>query len=89
LMPCYVLVSILFIVNSVLRGAGESLMPFLSSMVSFLIFRMPAAYILDYFFGRSEIGWSYGIGWVFGLIIILPYYFSGRWKKRIIQKYEK
>ncbi|HPY52814.1 MAG TPA: MATE family efflux transporter [Treponemataceae bacterium] len=89
LMPCYVLVSILFIVNSVLRGAGESLMPFLSSMVSFLIFRMPAAYILDYFFGRSEIGWSYGIGWVFGLIIILPYYFSGRWKKRITPEDEK
>lgn len=86
LMPCYVLVSVLFIMNSVLRGAGESIMPFFSSMVSFLIFRMPAAYILDYFFGRSEIGWSYGIGWVFGLLILIPYYLSGKWKKRILKQ---
>jgi len=86
LMPCYVLLSFLFIINSVLRGAGESLWPFIASMTSFLFIRMPAAYVLDHFFGRSEIGWCYGIGWVFGLAIAVPYYLSGRWKKRILEK---
>lgn len=83
LMPAYFLLSFLFIINSVLRGAGESLWPFISSMTSFLFLRMPAAYILNHFFGRSEIGWCFGIGWVFGLLIAVPYYYSGKWKKRI------
>ncbi|OQA63471.1 MAG: Multidrug export protein MepA [Spirochaetes bacterium ADurb.Bin269] len=83
LMPCYVLLSFLFLTNSVLRGAGESIVPFIASMTSFLFLRMPAAYLLDHFFGRSEIGWCYGIGWVFGIAIAVPYYLSGRWKKRL------
>ncbi len=86
LMPCYVLLSILFITNSVLRGAGESAWPFFSSMVSFLFLRLPAAYALDYFFGKGEIGWCYGIGWIVGVTVAVAYYASGRWKRRIIGK---
>lgn len=86
LMPCYVLLSFLFITNSVMRGAGESMLPFFASMTSFLFLRLPAAYALDHFFGKTEIGWCYGIGWVFGLAVALPYYFSERWKKRIPKK---
>lgn len=83
LMPFYILLSFLFITNSMLRGTGESALPFIASMTSFLFLRLPAAYILDYFFGKAEIGWCYGIGWVFGLLIIVPYYFGGRWKRRV------
>ncbi len=83
LMPCYVLLSALFITNSALRGAGEALWPFVASFTSFMILRMPAAYLLDHFFGKYEIGWCYGIGWLFGLAVALPVYFSGRWKRRI------
>jgi Na+-driven multidrug efflux pump len=83
LMPCYVMLSVLFITNSALRGAGEALWPFVASFTSFMIVRMPAAYLLDHFFGKSEIGWCYGIGWVFGLAIALPLFYSGRWKRRI------
>lgn len=86
LMPCYFLLSILFITNSTLRGAGESLWPFVASMTSFLFLRLPAAYVLDYFFGRQEIGWCYGIGWAFGVLVAVSYYLSGRWKKRISPK---
>ncbi len=86
LMPTYILLSVLFITNSILRGAGESLIPFLASMTSFLFLRLPAAYLLDHFFGRGEIGWCFGIGWVFGLAIAMPYYFSGKWQQRIRQK---
>jgi len=86
LMPCYVMLSVLFITNSTLRGTGESLWPFISSFTSFMLTRMPAAYLLDHFFGKYEIGWCYGIGWVFGLAIALPLYYSGRWKRRIVQE---
>lgn len=83
LMPTYVLLSVLFITNSALRGAGESLVPLFSSMTSFLFLRLPAAYALDHFFGRDEIGWCFGIGWAFGLLVAVPYYLSGRWKRRL------
>ena len=86
LMPCYVLLSALFITNSTLRGAGEALWPFIASFTSFMLLRMPAAYVLDHFFGKYEIGWCYGIGWVFGLAIAVPLYLSGRWKRRVTVK---
>ena len=86
LMPCYVLLSALFITNSALRGAGEALWPFIASFTSFMLLRMPAAYVLDHFFGKYEIGWCYGIGWVFGLAIAVPLYLSGRWKRRVTVK---
>jgi Na+-driven multidrug efflux pump len=86
LMPAYLLLSVLFITNSFLRGAGESMWPFMASMTSFLFLRMPSAYLLDHFFGKGEIGWCYGIGWAFGLCVIIPYYLGGRWKRRIIPK---
>lgn len=83
LMPCYTLLAVLFTVNSALRGAGESFWPFFGFLCSFLLVRLPAAYLLDFFFGRSEIGWCFGIGWVVGLGIAVPYYLSGRWKRRL------
>jgi len=83
LMPAYILLSVLFITNSVLRGVGESIVPFVAALTSFLFLRLPAAYLLDHFFGRGEIGWCYGIGWVFGLAVAMPYYFSLRWQRRI------
>lgn len=89
LMPCYVMLSVLFITNSVLRGAGESIWPFVASFTSFMILRMPAAYALDFWFGKYEIGWCYGIGWLFGLAIALPVYLSGRWKRRILPQADK
>jgi len=82
-MPVYILLSFIFITNSILRGTGESFVPFVSAMTSFLFLRLPAAYLLDHFLGKGEIGWCYGIGWVFGLSIALPYYWSGKWQRRI------
>ncbi len=87
LMPCYVLLAVLFTVNSALRGAGESFWPFVSALSSFLLVRMPAAYLLDRLFGNGEIAWCYGIGWAVGLCVAVPYYLSGRWKRRLSQSF--
>ena len=82
LMPFYFLLSILFIVNSAIRGAGESIFPLISSMIGLLVIRVPAAYILDHFFGKYNMFWCYALGWLVGIIISLSYYLSGRWKKK-------
>ncbi|QQO08821.1 MATE family efflux transporter [Breznakiella homolactica] len=88
LMPCYVLLSALFIFNAALRGAGSSILPLVSSIVSMLVFRVPLAYFLDSRFGKFEMFWCYGIGWAAGLLISGIYYISGRWKKKAYQTLE-
>lgn len=82
LMPLYFLLSVLFIVNAALRGAGESILPLISAIISLLVARVPSAYILDHFFGKYEMFWCFGIGWIFGLIISVPHYLGGKWKNK-------
>lgn len=81
-MPTYVLLSVLFITSSVLRGAGDIAWPFAAQLVSFLFVRISSAYLFDHFFGKGEIAWCYGLGWVFGVLIAVPRYLSGKWKGR-------
>jgi putative MATE family efflux protein len=85
LMPPYILLAILFVINSALRGAGNSFIPLLSSIVSMLVFRVPLAYFLNSHFGKYEMFWCYGIGWIGGVIIACGYYYSGRWKQKASQ----
>ncbi len=84
LMPLYFLLSVLFVVNAALRGAGQSVLPLVSAIVSLLAARVPSAYLLDYLFGKYEMFWCFGIGWACGLLISVPYYVSGKWKKKAL-----
>ncbi len=88
LMPPYVLLSSLFIINASLRGAGNSILPLITSIVSMLVFRVPMAYILDHFFGKYDMFWCYGIGWAAGVCISGIYYISGHWKKKAFHSLE-
>lgn len=83
-LPFYSLLSISFIYSSVLRGAGESIIPMISSFISLWIARIPAAYLMAHFFGQDFIFYSYPIGWVFGIVIAYGYYRTGRWKNKSI-----
>jgi putative MATE family efflux protein len=85
LMPTYILLSMLFIINAALRGAGSSMLPLITSIVSLLVIRVPAAYILNSLFGKYEIFWCFGIGWAMGVFISGGYYLTGHWKKRAYQ----
>lgn len=82
LMPPYFLFALLFVINAALRGAGESLLPMISAIIGLLVVRVPSAYILDHFFGKYNMFWCYGLGWVLGLTITVSYYYLGSWKKK-------
>jgi len=87
LLPFYALLSVLFILNGVLRGAGESIVPMVSSIISLWFSRIPAAYILAHFLGSDYIFYSYPIGWALGIVFSFMYYKKGRWKnKSIVQR---
>ncbi|MEG0179685.1 MAG: MATE family efflux transporter, partial [Oscillospiraceae bacterium] len=78
------MLAIMFVLNSIMRGAGEMMMPLVSAILSLWLARVPAAYILAFSFGRDEMHYCYAIGWILGLAITIPYFFSGRWKKKSV-----
>lgn len=79
-MPLFILLSIVFTLNAVMRGAGESIIPMIGSLASIWAGRIPAAYYIAANIGKEYLFYSYGVGWLLWLLISGPYYLSGKWK---------
>ncbi|MEG0457810.1 MAG: MATE family efflux transporter, partial [Oscillospiraceae bacterium] len=85
IMPFYSLLSVLFILNGVMRGAGDMIIPMISSLIGLWIARVPAAYLLNHFFGAENMFFCYAIGWILGLAVTVPFFLLGKWKnKRVL-----
>jgi putative MATE family efflux protein len=85
----YILFSTMFVINGVLRGAGDTLVPMFISLFSLWIIRIPVAIWLSNIpsIGVHGIWWSIPIGWFSGLVVYYFYYRSGRWRKKAVVKY--
>lgn len=81
-MPFYPILAILFMLNGVIRGAGETIIPMVGTIASLWLGRIPSAYFIADKFGKEYIFISYAIGWGFAMIISGIYYMSGRWKTK-------
>lgn len=84
--PLYVISTMQYMLIGILRGAGQSLIPTIATLVSLWLARIPAAFLLSTFFGANNMHWCYAIGWAMGLAILIPYYFKGRWRTGLIGK---
>jgi putative MATE family efflux protein len=85
----YILFSTMFVINGLLRGAGDTLVPMFISLFSLWLIRIPVAYVLS---RNPEIGvfgiwWSIPIGWFTGMVLNYIYYRMGYWKKKAVVKY--
>ncbi len=83
-LPFYLLLALLFIINSVLRGAGEMMVPMIATFVSLWFARVPTAFFIASIWGKESIYYSYAIGWAFGILISFTYYLTGKWKNKSI-----
>jgi putative MATE family efflux protein len=85
----YILFSVMFTINGLLRGAGDTLVPMFISLFSLWIIRIPVAWVLAKHpaFGVHGIWWSIPIGWLSGVILYYAYYRMGYWKKKAVVKY--
>lgn len=81
--PFFILLSVMFIYTGALRGAGEAAIPLITAIVSLWFARVPLAYLLATT-GRDNMFFSYVLGWLVGCLIIIPYYYTGRWKKKAV-----
>jgi putative MATE family efflux protein len=85
----YILFTLMFIYNGVMRGAGDTLIPMFFSLLSLWIIRIPMAWFLSGKIGATGIWWAIPAGWMIGLVLSFSYYKSGRWKKKAVVKYEE
>ncbi len=85
----YILFTLMFIYNGVMRGAGDTLVPMFISLLSLWIIRIPMAWFLSQKIGAQGIWWAIPAGWIIGLVLTFIYYKSGRWKKKTVVKYEE
>lgn len=72
--------------NGALRGAGDTLFPMITSIISLWLIRIPLAYGLGSLLGRSGIWWAIGLSITLGFAATYLYYRTGYWKRRSIIK---
>ncbi|MDF2686016.1 MAG: hypothetical protein K0S55_1197 [Clostridia bacterium] len=84
ILPFYGLLSLLFTINGIIRGAGEMIVPMIATLLSLWIVRVPSAYLFEHFFGRDNMYFGYAAGWEVGLTISGIYYLTGKWKSKAI-----
>jgi putative MATE family efflux protein len=84
----YILFTLMFIYNGVMRGAGATLIPMFATILSLWLVRLPLAWYLSGKIGESGIWWAIPVGWAIGLLLSFAYYKSGRWKLKTVVKYQ-
>ena len=72
---------LMFLTNSLLRGAGDVNISMLSTVVVFAV-RLGAAYLMAPRMGPAAIWWSLPIGWALGLGIAITRYLVGSWQRK-------
>jgi putative MATE family efflux protein len=82
----YIVFSSMFVINGVLRGAGDAFIPMAVSVFSLWLIRIPLSVWFSGIIGTDGIWWAVPIGWSMGLLLTIAYYVTGRWKKRITVK---
>jgi len=82
----YLLFSTMFTFTGFLRGAGATLIPMITTFTALYIIRIPAATFLSKAIGVNGIWWGEPMGTLVGLIILLVYYKSGKWKGKVVVK---
>ncbi len=86
--PFYIIFSTMFILNGVLRGAGDTLIPMFITLISLWLIRVPFALYFSAKIGESGIWWSVPAGWGVGLILSFLYYLTGRWRKMAVIRHK-
>ncbi len=84
----YIVFSTLFVVNAVMRGAGDTLIPMFITLFALWGVRVPASYFLAERIGSVGIWWAIPLGWGMGTILSYLYYLSGKWKGKSVVKHE-
>lgn len=81
----YIAFGVLMVVNGVLRGAGDAMIPMYTTVTSLLV-RVGVAYWLSSFpaIAHRGIWWGIPAGWVIASTVPVYRYLSGKWKQKAV-----
>jgi putative MATE family efflux protein len=82
----YLLFSIMFTFNGVMRGAGDTLIPMFITLITLWLIRIPLAFLLSGIIGTNGIWWSSPASWSAGMLFSILYYLTGKWKSKVVVK---
>lgn len=82
----YIVQTIMFCINGVLRGAGAMVVSMFITIASMWVVRVPLAILFSYHWGTRGIWWAIVCGFTVGMIAALGFYCFGRWDKRVLVK---
>jgi putative MATE family efflux protein len=85
----YILFTLMFIYNGIMRGAGDTFIPMFFSLISLWLIRIPLAWFLSRRLGAEGIWWAIPAGWLIGLSLSFGYYKTSRWKKKSVVKFDE
>lgn len=77
--PFIMVFAAMFMFSGVLRGAGESIVPLVSTLVAMWAVRVPVAFVFSAWWGLNGVWLAWPTGWFVGLMVSWLYYRSGRW----------
>jgi len=83
--PFHLTFTVMFITNGVIRGAGEAIVPLVSTLVAMWGVRVPAAALFSGLWGVVGIWWAMPTGWLVGMLISVFYYRTGRWTLKSVR----
>lgn len=83
----YLVFSTMFVFGGVMRGAGDTIAPMIFTLISLWVIRIPVAYFLSDIIGIDGVWWASPIGWFTGMTGLVIYYYTGRWKKKVVVKH--
>ncbi len=83
----YLVFSTMFILNGVLRGAGDTFFPMIITILALWVIRIPVSYLMSLKLGAEGIWWGIPIAWAFGVMATYTYYKTGRWKLKAVVKH--
>ncbi len=77
----YIVFSAMFVINGALRGAGDTFIPMIVSILSLWLIRIPLSVFLSRSLATDGIWWGTPVAWLCGLAASSAYYYTGRWKR--------
>ena len=81
MLPFYALFAVQFVLNNVMRGAGDAVFPMISSLISVVVVRVVLCYVISDAFGQQYMFACYAGAWLVGVILSGGYFLLGRWKR--------
>ncbi len=84
----YLIFGSMFLIQGILRGAGDTIVPMFITLFSLWLIRIPLSYYFSQFLDTNGIWLGIPVAWIIGYVFSLIFYKTGRWKNKGVIKHE-